>query len=140
MIRRRASRSAPGRRSRRPRSPARPPSCAASPERTDRLVQQISVSVHVRSLGDNPLKDNPTFGGNAVSVDLQSAKRTTNDEYVLKARVVGDATFTITDDATTVTGDVLDVLDVVSHVIEPGFFKVVVDTDWRSFDTVTFDL
>ena len=54
--------------------------------------------------------------------------------------MVGDATFTITDDATTVTGDVLDALDVVSHVIEPGFFKVVVDTDWRSFDTVTFDL
>ena len=110
------------------------------PERSDQLVQQISVSVHVTSLGNNPLAGNPTFKGNAVSVDLQSAKRTTNDEYVLKARVVGDATFTITDDATTVTGDVLDVLDVVSHVIEPGFFKVVVDTDWRSFDTVTFDL
>ncbi len=114
----------------------------AIPQRTVKHVKEIHVQVDVTNLGDNPLAGVGPFPGNSVSVYVQSAKRTTLDAFVDGVLVVGQGEFTITDDKTTATGDLIPFApgQLTSHVIEPGFLRVNVDTDWRSFDTVKFKL
>ncbi len=99
---------------------------------TDKVTVQISGV----SLGaSNPL------GLNSLEVYIQSAKRTTYAYYIESANVIGDATFTITDDATTWTGSFLAGTDVFfdefTRPLEPGFMKLVVENDWTSFDNAS---
>ena len=80
------------------------------------------------------------LGLNYLGLYVQSSKRTTTDYYINGALMFGDSSFTITDDATTYTGDVLPTPATLSHVIEPGYFKVVLMTYYQSFDSTSADI
>jgi hypothetical protein len=95
-------------------------------------TDSIKVDVSNINLGNNML------GLNYLGLYIQSAKRTTGDYYV-SALMDGDSSFFITDDATTAAGSIAS-LATVSHVIEPGYFKVVLMTYYQSFDSVSADI
>jgi hypothetical protein len=95
-------------------------------------TDSIKVDVSNINLGNNLL------GLNYLGLYIQSAKRTTGDYYV-SALMDGSSSFFITDDATTYTGSIASVATV-SHVIEPGYFKVVLMTYYQSFDSVSTDI
>lgn len=96
-------------------------------------TDQIKVDVTNIVLGSNPL------GINSLGIYIQSSKRTDGDYYV-DALMLGSSSFTITDDATTYSGTFLAAPVTSSHVIEPGYFKVVLMTYYQSFDSASADI
>jgi len=96
-----------------------------------------SVRVDITNVYVNP-NENP-LGANQFEFYIQSAKRTTRDRYIYSADVWGDASFFITDDATTWSGKTI-VAGAVRHVIEPGYMKVTLETDFTSFEVCSADI
>jgi len=96
-----------------------------------------SVRVDITNLYLNP-DENP-LGLNQFEFYIQSAKRTTRDRYIYSADVYGDASFLITDDATTWWGATSGVT-AVRHVIEPGYMKVTLENDFTSFEVCSADV
>ncbi len=83
------------------------------------------------------------LGLNSLEVYIQSAKRTTYAYFVDSANVWDDASFVVTDDETTWSGDVTGVfMDPFTRLapIERGYVKVVIENDWTSFDTISADI
>ena len=84
---------------------------------------------------------------NSLEVYIHGAKRGGSffDYEIDSANVWGDATFTVTDDATTAVGALrLDTPikpfgDFNARMIEPGFYKIVIENDWTSFDEIEFE-
>jgi subtilisin family serine protease len=82
---------------------------------------------------------------NSLEVYIHGAKRSSSffDYEIDSANVWGDAEFVVTDDETTAEGDLR--LDVPikpfgvfnARMIEPGFYKIVIENDWTSFDDIT---
>jgi len=95
-------------------------------EVTGRIILQI-LDVE---LGENPLEIN------SFEVYVQGAKRTIDDYFVDSANVDGDAWFKITDDYTRWGGRAYGVSSL-SHVIEPGYWRIVVENDWTSYDNLS---
>ena len=95
-------------------------------EITGRIILQI-LDVE---LGDNPL------GVNSFEVYIQGAKRTIYDYFIDGANVDGDAWFKITDDYTRWGGRAYGVYSL-SHVIEPGYWRIVIENDWTSYDNLS---
>jgi subtilisin family serine protease len=95
-------------------------------EITGRIILQI-LDVE---LGDNPL------GINSFEVYIQGAKRTIDDYFIDSANVDGNAWFKITDDYTRWGGRAYGVYSL-SHVIEPGYWRIVIENDWTSYDNLS---
>ena len=94
-------------------------------------VEFIKVSITDVDLGAF------NVGFNSFELYIHSAKRSTGTYYIETANVFGDTTVTITDDETIVAGAIsLDVAPV-SHIVEPGFFKIRLENDHTSADTVS---
>ena len=84
---------------------------------------------------------------NSLEVYIHGAKRGGSffDYEIDSANVWGDAAFTVTDDTTTAAGALR--LDVPikpfggfnARMIEPGFYKIVIENDWTSFDEIEFE-
>ena len=95
------------------------------------LTGEITLVIYDVYLGEqNPL------GINSFEVYIQGAKRTCYDYFIDSANVYGSAWFTITDDSTSWGGHVYGVYSQ-SHVIEPGYWKIVVENDWTSYDLLS---
>jgi hypothetical protein len=97
-------------------------------------TDSIRVDVSNIDLGNNIL------GLNSLGIYIQGAKRTTSDYFVNGALMLDDSSFYITDDATTFTGTFLSDVTTMSHVIEPGYVKVVLMTYYQSFDSASADI
>jgi len=98
-------------------------------------TDEIEIRVNNVVFGlNNPL------GINSLEVYVQSVHRTTFDYYVDSANVFpgDDARFSITDDETVVEEASPSFTQ--SHVIEPGFIKIVVENDWTSADVASADI
>lgn len=94
---------------------------------TGRIILQIlDVSLGV----ENPL------GINSFEVYIQGAKRTIDDYFIDSANVDGYAWFKITDDYTRWGGRAYGVYSL-SHVIEPGYWRIVIENDWTSYDVLS---
>jgi len=96
-------------------------------------TNQIKVTISGLDLGYDPL------GMNALTVHIESAKRTMNGYYVHYSYVVGNAWFMVTDGTTNWKGAVIGGLgdyDEYTRLtkIEPGYVKVVIENDWMSYD------
>lgn len=84
------------------------------------------------------LGDEDPLGYNSFEIYIQSAKRTWWAYYIYSANVWGNATFYITDDETTWSGNVTGVFrDPYTRVIEPGYMRIVIENDWTSYDTIS---
>jgi len=94
---------------------------------TGRIILQV---LNVRLGEQNPL------GINSFEVYIQGAKRTIDDYFIDSANVDGYAWFKITDDYTRWGGSVYDVYSL-SHVIEPGYWRIVIENDWTSYDVLS---
>jgi len=110
-----------------------------APEHRVEFVFQVtettdSIKIDVTNIG----LGNNILGLNYLGLYVQSSKRTTYDYYV-SALMDDDSSFFITDDATTATGSIAS-LETASHVIEPGYFKVVLMTYYQSFDSTSADI
>jgi hypothetical protein len=101
-------------------------------------TNSIRLNVTNVALGSaNPL------GLNSLEVYIQGSKRTRSDYFIGGANVVGNSTFYITDDATTWTVPSFPpepTFGYSTHVIEPGYVKVVIENDWTSYDNVSADI
>jgi len=95
-------------------------------EITGRIILQI-LDVE---LGDNPLDIN------SFEVYIQGAKRAIDDYFIDSANVDGDAWFKLTDDYTRWGGRAYGVYPL-SHVIEPGYWRIVIENDWTSYDELS---
>lgn len=95
-------------------------------EVTGRIILQV-LDVE---LGDDPLRVN------SFEIYVQSAKRTMDDYFVYSANVNGSAWFKITDDYVRWGGRAYGVYTL-SHVIEPGYWRVVIENDWTSYDKLS---
>jgi subtilisin family serine protease len=95
-------------------------------EITGRIILQI-LNVE---LGDNPLEIN------SFEVYIQGAKRTIDDYFIDSANVNGNAWFKITDDYTRWGGRAYGVYSL-SHVIEPGYWRIIIENDWTSYDNLS---
>ncbi len=104
-------------------------------------VTEATDSIRVEVTNVNLGTMNP-LGENSIEVYIASAKRTRADYFVESANVIGDAWFYITDDATTYGGDFLPGTTIysASHVIEPGYVKVVIENVWTGYDVVSADI
>ncbi len=96
-------------------------------------TNSIRVTISGVNLGVDPL------GMNALTVHVESAKRTMNGYYVHYSYVLGNAWFLITDGTTKWKGAVIGGLgdfDDYTRLtkIEPGYVKVVIENDWMSYD------
>jgi Subtilase family len=96
-------------------------------------TNSIKVTISGVNLGVSP------WGMNALTVHIESAKRTTNGYYVHYSYVLGNAWFLITDGTTQYKGAVVGGLgdyDAYTRLtkIEPGYVKVVIENDWMSYD------
>jgi hypothetical protein len=98
-------------------------------------TSSIKVTISSVNLGTDP------WGMNALTVHIESAKRTTNGYYVHYSYVVGDSWYLINNGATRVrwkgaiiggAGD-FDQYTLLTR-IEPGYVKVVIENDWMSYD------
>ena len=89
------------------------------------------------SLTDVDLGGFDPVGFNQFEFYIHSAERSSGDYYVDTLNIFGDTTITITDDSTDIVGDFSVDVAPVSHIIEPGFFKVIVENDHTSADTVS---
>jgi hypothetical protein len=100
-------------------------------------TDSIRVEVTNVDIGAN----NP-LGENSIEVYIASAKRTRADYFIESANVIGDSWFYITDDETTYGGDFLPGTTIysASHVIEPGYVKVVIENVWTGYDVVSADI
>ena len=86
------------------------------------------------------LHDGNPLGLNSLEVYIQSAKRTTYAYYIDSANVWGDASFLVTDDATSWSGLVTGVFwDDATRLapIEPGYVKITIENDWTSFSDIS---
>jgi subtilisin family serine protease len=84
------------------------------------------------------LGDEDPLGYNSFEIYIQSAKRTFYGYYIDSANVWGNATFYITDDETTWSGNVTGVFtDPYTRVIEPGYMRIVIENDWTSYDEIS---
>ena len=93
----------------------------------------IKVTISDVSLGTDPV------GMNALTVHIESAKRTMNGYYVHYSYVVGKAFFQVMDHKTKWQGAVIGGLGEYDEYtrltdIEPGYVKVVIENDWMSYD------
>lgn len=93
-------------------------------------TNSVMLNVSVTDLGEDPLVMN------SFEVYIQSAKRTYYDYYIDSANVYGDAWFFLADEETTWGGDTYGVY-FNSHVIEPGYMKIVIENDWTSYDSIS---
>jgi len=96
-------------------------------------TNNIRVTISNVNLGIDPL------AMNALTVHIQSAKRTRNGYYVHYSYVVGNAWFQVSDGATKYKGAVIGGLgdyDAYTRLtkIEPGYVKIVIENDWMSYD------
>jgi hypothetical protein len=96
-------------------------------------TNNIRVTISNVNLGIDPL------GMNALTVHIESAKRTMNGYYVHYSYVLGNAWFQVSDGATKYKGAVIGGLgdyDEYTRLtkIEPGYVKVVIENDWMSYD------
>lgn len=119
-------------------------------------MQSITVTVSNVNLGTN----NP-LGMNSFEVYLKNSRRTASfsDYHVFGANTFGDASFAVTDAGTTVGGAVMlppciggitvppcasgrqiDSITTRTIVIQPGFYKVVLENDFTSGDTLSADV
>jgi len=96
-------------------------------------TESIRLDVTNVELGIDPL------GVNSFEVYIQSAKRTYYDYYIDSANVVGNAWFLITDGATISKGHTYGAYSL-SHIIEPGYMKIVIENDWTSYDKLSCDI
>jgi subtilisin family serine protease len=96
-------------------------------------TNSVKLEINVGDLGSNPL------GANSFEVYIQSAKRTISNYYIESANVDGAAWFLITDDETTWGGATYGVY-YASHVLEPGYMKIIVENDWTSFDPLSCNI
>jgi subtilisin family serine protease len=84
------------------------------------------------------LGDEDPLGLNSFEIYIQSAKRTFWGYYIYSANVWGNATFYITDDETTWSGNVTGIFkDPYTRVIEPGYMRIVIENDWTSYDNIS---
>ena len=98
--------------------------------RATEATDSIMLNVSVTDLGVDPLLMN------SFEVYIQSAKRTFYDYYVDTVNVYGNAWFLITDEETSWGGDTYGGFSL-SHIIEPGYVKIVIENDWTSFDAIS---
>ena len=97
-----------------------------------------SIKLDLTNVWLNPDED---LGLNSFEVYIQSAKRTTYAYYIETANVWGDASFYITDDATTWSGPVTGVYtDGYTRAIEPGYMKIVIENDFTSYGVASCDI
>ncbi len=97
------------------------------------ITTSVRLDVSVGDLGLNPLSVN------SFEIYIQSAKRTMGDYYIKSANVDDYAWFFITDDQTTWGGAAYGVFSS-SHVLEPGYMKIVIENDWTSFDPLSCNI
>jgi len=104
-------------------------------------VTEATDSIRVEVTNVNLGTMNP-LGENSIEVYIESAKRTRADYYIESANVIGNSWFYITDDATTWGGSFLPGTTIysTSHVIEPGYVKVVIENVWTGYDVVSADI
>ena len=104
-------------------------------------VTEATDSIRVEVTNVNIGTDNP-LGENSIEVYIESAKRTRADYFIESANVIGNSWFYITDDSTTYGGNFLPGTTVysTSHVIEPGYVKVVIENVWTGHDVVSADI
>ena len=104
-------------------------------------VTETTDSIRVEVTNVNIGTNNP-LGENSIEVYIASAKRTRADYFIESANVIGNSWFYITDDATTYGGSFLPGTTIysASHVIEPGFVKVVIENVWTGYDVVSADI
>jgi subtilisin family serine protease len=99
-----------------------------------------SISLEITNLY---FHDGNPLGLNSLEIYIQSAKRTTYGYYIDSANVWGNASFLITDDETTWTGEVTGVFwDPYTRLapIEPGYVKITIENDWTSFAEISADI
>jgi len=98
-----------------------------------------SITLDLTNVWLNPAED---LGLNSFEVYIQGPKRTTYGYYIETANVWGDASFYITDDATTWSGDVTGVYThgIYTRVIEPGYMKIVIENDFTSYEAISCDI
>ncbi len=99
-------------------------------------TDNIKVTISDVDLGIDPL------GMNALTVHIESAKRTMNGYYVHYSWVVGNAWFQVSDGVTKWKGAVIGGLGEYDEYtrltkIEPGYVKVVIENDWMSYDSAS---
>jgi len=99
-----------------------------------REVGEVILLVHAVFLGnENPL------GINSFEIYIQGAKRTYFDYFIYSANVFGGSWFEVTDDRSWWGGRAYWVYSL-SHVIEPGIWRIVIENDWTSYDLVSCNI
>ncbi len=98
-----------------------------------------SIKLDITNVWLNPDED---LGLNSFEVYIQGAKRTTYGYYIETANVWGDASFYITDEETTWSGEVTGVYTHgrFTRVIEPGYMKIVIENDFTSYEAISCDI
>ena len=82
------------------------------------------------------LGEEDPLGMNSFEVYIQSAKRTVYDYYIDSANVFNDSYVYIDDFTTYWEGEIYPYY-ATSHVLEPGYMKIVVENDWTSYDNLS---
>ncbi len=93
-------------------------------------AERVTIDVTDVDLGIDPILFN------SFELYVQGGMSGVNNAYVDTTNVYGNASFVIEDLSTTATGDIFGV-NTQDMPLMPGYWKLVIENDWTSFDTIT---